>query len=91
MSGIPQESNLGPVLFNIFVSDIDSGTESILSKFADDTKLTGAVETVEGRNIIQRGMNSLEEWVHEKLLRFNKANYQALHLGQGNPRYLYRL
>ena len=83
-SGVPQGSVSELGLLNIFIDDIDS-------KFADDTKLSGAVDTVEGRNIIQRGMNSLEEWVHEKLLRFNKANYQALHLGQGNPRYLYRL
>jgi len=42
MSAVPQGSVSGLVLFDIFIKDIHSGIKCIISKFAEDTKLSGA-------------------------------------------------
>jgi len=58
------------------------------SKSADDTKLTGAVDTPEGRDAVYR---DLDKWACVNLTRFNKAKCRVLHLGQDNLQYQYRL
>jgi len=82
---------LGQVLFNIFINDIDSENKCTLSKFADDTKQSGAVNMLEGRDSIQRDLVKLENWAHVNLMRFTKAKCNILHMSQDNPWYQYRL
>jgi len=82
---------LGPVLFNIFVGDMDSGTECTLRKFADDTKLCHVDDTLKGRDTIQRDLDRLERWACVNLIKFNKAKCKVLHVGRGNPKHRYRL
>jgi len=64
-SGIHQRFILGPVLFRICISDLDSGVEYTLSKLADDIELNGGYN---GRNATQRDQDKLEKWASENLM-----------------------
>ncbi|GAB0182364.1 cAMP-dependent protein kinase inhibitor alpha [Grus japonensis] len=74
-----------------WLRDMDSWIECTLSKFADDTKLCGAVDMLEGRDAIQRDLDRLERWARVNLMKFNKAKCKVLHVGQGNSKHNYRL
>lgn len=90
-TGVPQGSILGHVLLNIFINDLDAESEGILDKFADDTKLGGAAEALEGREAPQREFDKSEDWAITNHMNFSEGKCWILHLGWDNAEYMDRL
>lgn len=61
---------MGPVLFNVFVGDVDSEIKRTLSKSVNTTKPCGAVDMLYGRDAIQRHPEKLERWARKKVIEF---------------------
>ena len=91
LAGSPKAPHFRASPLNVFINDLDVGLEGVLSKFADDTKLGGAVDSVKGGKALQRDLDRLESWAITNRMKFNKSKCRVLHLGQGNPGCTYSL
>ena len=54
--------------------------------FVGDTKLSGAVDMIEGRDAIQSDLDRLEKWAQVSLVKLSKTTCKVLHMSWGNPR-----
>ena len=86
----PRQLRLGPILFNIFINDVDDGTEYTLSMFADETIRGGVADTRDGCVSVQRDLGRPEKWSDKNLSKFNKRECKVLNPGRNNSVQWYR-
>ena len=91
VSGVPQGSVLGPLLFTVFINDIDDSIANKLLKFADDTKLVGPVSSVEEVNALRDDLRNLFSWSEDWLMMFNIEKCKVMHIGNKNVKCQYSM
>jgi hypothetical protein len=78
LSGVPQGSVLGPILFVLYINDLLEETESDMFLFADDTKLYRQIFSHEDRVVLQRDIDRMVAWCLLWLLHFNPGKCKAM-------------
>jgi hypothetical protein len=91
--GVPQGSVLGPLLFLIFINDLDLAVnqEDGLLKFADDTRVARVIRGKADRLGLQQALDKLMDWSTRWGMQFNVKKCKVMHLGRSNSENEYRM
>ena len=93
-SGVPQGSVLGPLLFLIFINDIDSVVDLVstfLYKFADDTKMGAPIRSPLDAEEFQKQIDALCSWASKWQMVYNVSKCHIIHVGKSNPQHEYNM
>ena len=83
ISGVPQGSVLGPLLFLIMIGDIDKNlNHTFLKSFADDTRASKGVKDVKDVTHLQEDLNEIYSWSEENNMEFNSTKFEAMRYGR---------
>ena len=80
LSGVPQGSVLGPILFLIYINDLEDDISSKVLKFADDTKVINDTD----KQSLQDDLDKLVKWSEKWQMLFNFGKCKCIHIGLGN-------
>ena len=88
---MPQGFVLGPLLFIIYINDLDNGISSDISKFADDSKIGRISKSESDVKDLQRNLDRLNEWVIMWQMDFNIDKCKVMNISWGNPQNRYNI
>lgn len=82
ISGVPQGSDLGPLLFLILIADIDAEViHAIIKSFADDTRAMKGINTKEDVATLQRELEKIYKWSDDNNMGLNDKKFEGMRLG----------
>lgn len=84
LSGVPQGSVLGPLLFLLFINNLAGELHNPMRLYADGTKILGRASTENDRDLLQKDVDACCKWAHTWLMRFNIAKCKVMHIGCGD-------
>ena len=88
VSGVPQGTVLGPLLFLIYINDMPSVVSkgTFIRLFADDCLVYRYIHSPEDQNILQSDLNKLQQWSERWGMRFNPGKCEVMHISCSSPR-----
>ena len=84
LSGVPQGSVVEPILFLVYINDLEEGVTCRILTFADDTKLFRKAKEIGDKHKIHDDIDKLVKWSEKWQMLFNFGKCKCLHTGPGN-------
>ena len=79
-SGVPQGTVLGPLLFLLYINDIEKNLDSTIRLFADDSAIYRKIDSIEDSLILQKDLFKLQDWADKWQMNFNVKKCKTLRI-----------